>query len=145
MGLYVGSNFVTIEDFVFIQGQLKLLIILDMNNIISHTIECSKKSISDEKYYTFIMGYVSDDDISTKTCIETEGIKYYNKIGSIAKICTASLFTSYDFNNKVTLNDSLLKDIEEFPANHYYPDMVKLATHSSGYSSLFSFSNIDEI
>ncbi|WP_426629835.1 hypothetical protein [Priestia megaterium] len=41
----------------------------------------------------------------------------------------------YVFENKLTLNDSLQKYIKELKEDTYYPTLLRLATHSSGYSA----------
>ncbi|WP_427107927.1 serine hydrolase domain-containing protein [Lysinibacillus xylanilyticus] len=69
-------------------------------------------------------------------------IKYYYEIGSITKTFTTSLLSKYVIEKKLSIHDSIQKYIEEVKGEEYYPTLLRLATHSSGYSASLPLSKL---
>ncbi|MFJ7746147.1 serine hydrolase [Peribacillus sp. NPDC097295] len=61
--------------------------------------------------------------------------KYHYEIGSITKTFTASFLSKYVIERKLSINDSIQKYIEGIKEHEYYPTLLRLATHTSGYSA----------
>lgn len=109
-----------------------------MFEISDKTIRLIKKTCKGKKHLKLTIGYLSGNDSVIKIYNENGELdsfkKYYYEIGSITKTFTVSLLSKYVFENKMSLNDSIQKYIEELIADQYYPTLLRLATHSSGYS-----------
>ncbi|MCL2842036.1 MAG: beta-lactamase family protein [Oscillospiraceae bacterium] len=60
---------------------------------------------------------------------------YIYEIGSITKTFTTSLLAKYVHEGKMSLNDPISKYIDGLDA-HYYPTLIRLATHTAGYGYL---------
>jgi len=109
-----------------------------MFEISDKTLGLIKKTCKGKKNLKLTVGYLTGNDSVIKMYNENGELdsfeKYYYEIGSITKTFTASLFSKYVFENKMSLSDSIQKYIGELTSNQYYPTLQRLATHSSGYS-----------
>jgi CubicO group peptidase (beta-lactamase class C family) len=113
---------------------------IEINN---KTLGLIKKTCKGKKHLKLTVGYLTGNDSVIKTYNENGEIdsseKYYYEIGSITKTFTSSLLSKYVLENKMSLNDSIQKYIEELKSDRYYPTLLRLATHSSGYSGRLPF------
>ncbi|MGH4117868.1 serine hydrolase domain-containing protein [Clostridium sp.] len=109
-----------------------------MFEISDKTLRLIKKTCKGKKHLRLTVGYLTGNDSVIKIYNENGELdsykKYYYEIGSITKTFTASLMSKCVFENKMSLNDSIQKYIEKLIADQYYPTLLRLATHSSGYS-----------
>lgn len=109
-----------------------------MFEISDKTLRLIKKTCRGKKHLRLTIGYLIDDNSVIKIYKENGELnsskKYHYEIGSITKTFTVSLLSKYIFENKMSLNDSIHKYIEELKENGYYPTLLRLATHSSGFS-----------
>lgn len=109
-----------------------------MFEISDKTLRLIKKTCRGKKHLRLTIGYLIDDNSVIKIYKENGELnsskKYHYEIGSITKTFTVSLLSKYIFENKMSLNDSIHKYIEELKGNGYYPTLLRLATHSSGFS-----------
>lgn len=109
-----------------------------MFKISDKTLRLIKKTCRGKKHLRLTIGYLIDDNSVIKIYKENGELnsskKYHYEIGSITKTFTVSLLSKYIFENKMSLNDSIHKYIEELKGNGYYPTLLRLATHSSGFS-----------
>jgi len=109
-----------------------------MFEISDKTLRLIKKACKGKKHLKLTVGYLTGNDSVIKIYNENGELdsyeKYYYEIGSITKTFTASLLSKCVYENKMSLNDSIQKYIEELKADQYYPTLLRLATHSSGYS-----------
>ena len=103
-----------------------------------NTLRLIKKTCKGKKHLKLTVGYLTGNDSVIKIYDENGELdsfeKYHYEIGSITKTFTASLLSKYVFDNKMSLTDSIQKYIEELVVSQYYPTLIRLATHSSGYS-----------
>ena len=110
-----------------------------MFEISGETARLIKKTCKGKKHLKLTVGYLTDNNSIIKIYNENgeldSSIKYHYEIGSITKTFTASLLSKYAFENKLSINDSIQKYIEELREDEYYPTFLRLATHSSGYSA----------
>jgi len=110
-----------------------------MFEISEDTLRLIKKACKGKKHIKLTVGYLTDNNSIIKIYDENgeldSSIKYQYEIGSITKTFTASLLSKYVFENKMSINDSIQKYIEELKEDEYYPTLQRLATHSSGYSA----------
>ncbi|MEH7207825.1 serine hydrolase domain-containing protein [Priestia megaterium] len=109
-----------------------------MFEISDETLRLINKTCKGKKHLKLTVGYLKDNDPVTKTYNEGGEIdsskKYHYEIGSITKTFTVSLLSKYVSENKLLINDSIQKYIKEIKEDTYYPTLLRLATHSSGYS-----------
>ncbi|MEO4052833.1 serine hydrolase domain-containing protein [Solibacillus sp. CAU 1738] len=109
-----------------------------MFEISDETLRLIKRASRGKKHLKLTVGYLIDNNPVIKIYNEHGELdssnKYYYEIGSITKTFTASLLSKYVFENKLSINDSIQKYIEELKEHEYYPTLLRLATHSSGYS-----------
>ncbi|WP_141434329.1 serine hydrolase [Bacillus sp. 03113] len=109
-----------------------------MFEISDETLRLIKKTCRGKKYLKLTVGYFTDNNSVIKIYNENGELdpskKYHYEIGSITKTFTVSLLSKYVFENKLSINDSIQKYIEELKEDKYYPTLLRLATHSSGYS-----------
>ncbi|WP_274495859.1 serine hydrolase domain-containing protein [Priestia megaterium] len=109
-----------------------------MFEISDETLRLINKTCKGKKHLKLTVGYLKDNDPVTKTYNEGGEIdsskKYHYEIGSITKTFTVSLLSKYVSENKLSINDSIQKYIKEIKEDTYYPTLLRLATHSSGYS-----------
>ncbi|GAB1806008.1 serine hydrolase domain-containing protein [Priestia megaterium] len=109
-----------------------------MFEISDETVRLINKTCSGKKNLKLTVGYLTDNQYVIKIYNESGEIdsskKYHYEIGSITKTFTISLLSKYISENKLTLNDSIQKYIKELKEDTYYPTLLRLATHSSGYS-----------
>ncbi|MEH7460013.1 serine hydrolase [Bacillus pseudomycoides] len=109
-----------------------------MFEISDKTLRLIKKTCRGKKHLRLTIGYLIDDNSVIKIYKENGELnsskKYHYEIGSITKTFTVSLLSKYIFENKMSINDSIHKYIEELKENGYYPTLLRLATHSSGFS-----------
>ncbi|MFC5602146.1 serine hydrolase domain-containing protein [Sporosarcina koreensis] len=103
------------------------------------TLRQIKKTCRGKKHLKLTVGYVTDNHSVIKIFNENgeldPSIKCSYEIGSITKTFTASLLSKYVYENRLSLNDSIQKYIEELEEDRYYPSLLRLATHRSGYSA----------
>ncbi|MGD9605506.1 MAG: serine hydrolase domain-containing protein [Bacilli bacterium] len=66
---------------------------------------------------------------------------YLYEIGSISKVYLSCLLAKLIFEKKINLEDSIDKYLK-LPKDRIYPTVLSLATHTSGYCPLISFSFI---
>lgn len=82
-------------------------------------------------------------------CIYSKGreihpkYEYRYEIGSVTKVFTISLLCKALSEGRICLDDSISKYITLFPKK-YYPTIERLATHTSGYGTLYHKSMIKE-
>lgn len=109
-----------------------------MFEISDKTLRLIKKTCKGKKHLRLTIGYLIDDDVVIKIYNENGELnsskKYHYEIGSITKTFTVSLLSKYIFENKMSLNDPIHKYIEGLKGSEYYPTLLRLATHSSGFS-----------
>lgn len=75
---------------------------------------------------------------------ELEPIKYQYEIGSISKTFTASILCKAIADGRINLNDSISKYLP-LDSNTFYPTVLSLATHTSGYGKYpFSSSELSK-
>lgn len=110
-----------------------------MFEISDETLRLIKRASRGKKHLKLTVGYLTDNDSVIKIYNENGELnsskKYHYEIGSITKIFTVSLLSKYVFEKKLSINDSIQKYIEEVKGDDYYPTLLRLATHSSGYSA----------
>ncbi|MGE7602490.1 serine hydrolase domain-containing protein [Peribacillus sp. NPDC097675] len=108
-----------------------------MFEISDKTLRLIKKTCKGKKHLKLTIGYLTDNNSVVKIYNENGELdattKYHYEVGSITKTFTASLLSKYVFENKLSLNDSIQRYIEELREDEYYPTLLRLATHSSGY------------
>jgi len=114
-----------------------------MFEISEETLRLIKKTCKGKKDLKLTIGYLTDNNSVIKIYNEKGELdlseKYHYEIGSITKTFTASLLSKYIFENKMSINDPIQKYIEELKEDEYYPTLLRLATHSSGYSESLPF------
>lgn len=110
-----------------------------MFEISDETLRLIKKTCKGKKHLKLTIGYLTGNNSVIKIYNENGELdatkKYHYEIGSITKTFAVSLLSKYVFENKLSLNDSIKKYIEELRQDVYYPTFLRLATHSAGYSS----------
>ena len=110
-----------------------------MFEISDKTLRLIKKICKGKKHVKLTVGYLTDNNFVIKMYNENGELdsskKYHYEIGSITKTFTVSLLSKYVFENKMSINDSIQKYIEELKEDEYHPTLLRLATHSSGYSA----------
>jgi CubicO group peptidase (beta-lactamase class C family) len=109
-----------------------------MFEISDKTLRLIEKTSKGKKHLKLTVGYLTGNDSVIKIYNENGELdtfqKYYYEIGSITKTFTVSLLSKYVYENKMSIHDSIQKYIEELRADQYYPTLLRLATHTSGYS-----------
>ncbi|MBU8637563.1 serine hydrolase domain-containing protein [Bacillus pumilus] len=109
-----------------------------MFEISDETLRLIKRACRGKKHLKLTVGYLTDNHSVIKIYNEHGELdsskKYHYEIGSITKTFTASLLSKYVFEKKLSINDSIQKFTEEVTGDNYYPTLLRLATHSSGYS-----------
>ncbi|WP_144471392.1 serine hydrolase domain-containing protein [Bacillus pumilus] len=109
-----------------------------MFEISDETLRLIKRACRGKKHLKLTVGYLTDNHSVIKIYNEHGELdsskKYHYEIGSITKTFTASLLSKYVFEKKLSINDSIQKFTDEVKGDHYYPTLLRLATHSSGYS-----------
>ena len=111
-------------------------------------IELIKAFTKGKKHLKLNIGVLVGNQSYMKTFNETGEMDYENniyEIGSITKTFTASLLSKYVYENKMQLSDPISKYIQELDSDKYYPSLLKLATHTSGYSQTFPLSNWENL
>ncbi|PEE04073.1 serine hydrolase domain-containing protein [Bacillus pseudomycoides] len=110
-----------------------------MLEISDETLRLIKRASKGKKHLKLTVGYLTDNNSVIKTYNENGELdsskKYHYEIGSITKTFTVSLLSKYVFEKKLSINDSIQKYIGEIKGDDYYPTLLRLATHSSGYSA----------
>ena len=110
-----------------------------MFEISDETLRLIKKTCRGKKHVKLTIGYLIDNNYVIKIYNEDGELdtstKYSYEIGSITKTFTASLLSKYIYENKMSINDSIQKYIENLKEDKYYPTLLRLATHTSGYSA----------
>ena len=110
-----------------------------MLEISDETLRLIKRASKGKKHLKLTVGYLTDNDSVIKIYNENGELdsskKYHYEIGSITKTFTVSLLSKYVFEKKLSINDSIQKYIEEIRGDDYYPTLLRLATHSAGYSA----------
>jgi len=105
------------------------------NNIIFDKV---KEFIKNKEHLKLTIAFISNDETTIKTYNSLGEINspqtYIYEIGSITKTFTTSLLAKYVAEGKMSLDDSIAKYIEGLPAEQYYPNLRRLATHTAGYS-----------
>ncbi|OOM70006.1 beta-lactamase precursor [Clostridium puniceum] len=118
-----------------------------MFEISDKTLQLIKKTCRGKNHLRLTVGYLIDNDSEIKIYNENGEIdsdkQYYYEIGSITKTFTASLMSKYVLENKMSLDDSIEKYIEKLRVNHYYPTLLRLITHSSGYSEILPLNKME--
>lgn len=115
-----------------------------MFEINDETLRLINRASKGKKNLKLTIGYLIDNRFVIKIYNEDgeldSSIKYYYEIGSITKTFTASLLSKYVIEKRLSINDSIQKYVEEVRGKGYYPTLLRLATHSSGYSARLPFS-----
>lgn len=110
-----------------------------MFEICGETLRLIKKTCKGKKHLKLTVGYLASNHPVIKIFNENGELvtskKYHYEIGSITKTFTISLLSKYIFENKMSINDSIQKYIGELREDVYYPTLLRLSTHSSGYST----------
>lgn len=111
-----------------------------MFELSDNTLRLIKKACRGKKHIKLTVGYWTNDNYVIKIFNENGELdsfkKYIYEVGSITKTFTVSLLSKYVFENKMSLNDSIQKYITDLREDRYYPTLLRLATHSSGYSEM---------
>jgi len=114
-----------------------------MDKLEQKSLNLIKKFTKGKKHLKLNIGFLIDNKTTSMTFDETGEIDFENhiyEIGSLTKTFTASLLAKYVYENKMSLNDPINKYIPELVQDKYYPSLLKLATHTSGYPSTYPFS-----
>ncbi|WP_286924227.1 MULTISPECIES: serine hydrolase domain-containing protein [Lysinibacillus] len=110
-----------------------------MFEISNETLRLIKRTSRGKEHLKLTVGYLRDNHSVIKIFNENGELhspeKYQYEIGSITKTFTTSLLSKYVFEKKMSINDSIEKYIEGVKGEDYYPTLLRLATHSSGYSA----------
>lgn len=118
-----------------------------MFEINDETKKIIKKATKGKKNIRLTIGYLSGDTYTIRVYDENGEVaspeKYNYEIGSITKTFTTSLLAKYVEENKMSLDDSVLRYITGLNKEDYYPTLIRLATHTSGYSQFLPLSAID--
>ncbi|NRD78531.1 beta-lactamase family protein [Bacillus sp. BRMEA1] len=116
-----------------------------MFEISDETLRFINKTCRGKKHIKLTVGYLTDNNSVIKIYNENGELdsskKYHYEIGSITKTFTASLLSKYVFEKKLSINDTIQKYIEDLKEHEYYPTLVRLATHTSGYSTTLPLNN----
>ncbi|MCU5174649.1 serine hydrolase domain-containing protein [Bacillus paranthracis] len=116
-----------------------------MFEISDRTLRLIKKTCKGKEHLRLTIGYLIDDNAVIKMYNENGELnsskKYHYEIGSITKTFTVSLLSKYIFENKMSINDSIHKYIKGLKENEYYPTLLRLATHSSGFPGRLPLNN----
>ncbi|MBY0123798.1 serine hydrolase [Bacillus sp. S/N-304-OC-R1] len=116
-----------------------------MFEISDETLQLIKNACRGKKHLKLTVGYLIDNNSVIKIYNENGELHssqtYHYEIGSITKTFTSSLLSKYVSENKVSLNDSIQKYVEGLKKDEYYPTLLRLATHSSGYSQTLPLNN----
>ncbi|MED1088631.1 serine hydrolase domain-containing protein [Bacillus paramycoides] len=101
------------------------------------TLQLIKKTCQGKKHIKLTVGYLFKDEPVVNVYNEDGELdpseKYQYEIGSITKTFTTSLLSKYVAENKLSLDDSIQKYVDGLNEHEYYPTLLRLATHSSGY------------
>lgn len=128
------------EDLVGIETWGWCIMTVVMND---KTLQMIRKACKGKKHLILSVGYVRGAE--SGICVFNEhgemdpDREYRYEIGSITKTFTTSLLSKYVSENRMSLNDSIHKYVEGLSEEKYYPTLLRLATHSSGYSNLLPF------
>ncbi|MFS0782938.1 serine hydrolase domain-containing protein [Bacillus sp. 1P06AnD] len=111
-----------------------------MFEISDKTLKLIKRACRGKKHIKLTVGYLTTDNHSVIKIFNEKGEqdpskKYHYEIGSITKTFTVSLLSKYVAEDKLSINDSIQTYIEDLKGDEYYPTLLRLATHSSGYSA----------
>ncbi|MGE7840300.1 serine hydrolase domain-containing protein [Lysinibacillus sp. NPDC093712] len=116
-----------------------------MFEIGEETLRLIRKTCRGKNHLKLTLGYLTDNHTVIKVFNENgeldSSIKYHYEIGSITKTFTTSLLSKYVFENKLSLNDSIQMYIEELKGEDYYPTLLRLATHTSGFGAKLPLNN----
>jgi len=111
-----------------------------MNPIDDKTLKLIQKTCKGKTNIKLTVGYLDAGGSQTiKVFNETGEIpqeNYIYEIGSITKTFTASLMAKQIYEGRMSLDDSISKYIDGLDSDTYYPTLKRLATHTSGYSTL---------
>ena len=112
-----------------------------MFEISDETLRLIKKTCKGKKHLKLTIGYLTGNHSKIKIYNENGEFdatkKYHYEVGSITKTFTASLLSKYVFENKMSLNDSIQRYIEELNEDEYYPTLLR-----SCYSLGWIFSKV---
>ncbi|MFJ7666573.1 serine hydrolase domain-containing protein [Lysinibacillus sp. NPDC097195] len=116
-----------------------------MFEINEETVRLINKTCRGKTHLKLTIGYLIDNNAVIKVFNENGELepstKYHYEIGSITKTFTTSLLSKYVFENKVSLSDSIQVYVEQLQGTGYYPTLLRLATHSSGYGASLPLNN----
>ncbi|MGE4213190.1 MAG: serine hydrolase domain-containing protein [Anaerotignaceae bacterium] len=91
---------------------------------------------TDKRDVKLTIGVLKADEINYKLYgyngKELTPVEYEYEIGSISKTFTASMLSKAIADGHINLNDSISKYLS-LESNTFYPDILSLATHTSGY------------
>lgn len=115
-----------------------------MYELNANTINLINKACKGKKHIRLTVGYLLNDVATIRVFSEggeiTSPQMYSYEIGSITKTFTTSLLSKYIFEKKMSLHDPIQKYIKGLDPDCYYPSLLRLSTHSSGYSGLWPLS-----
>jgi len=113
-----------------------------MMQLDSSTLAIIKKACKGKKHVKLTIGYILNDEITVRVFdenSETQNENYIYEIASITKTFTATLLSKFIYENKMSLDDSILKYFGGLDDDKYYPTLKRLATHTAGYSTALPF------
>jgi len=108
-----------------------------MSQLDSKSLSLINKICKGKKHIKLTIGFIANDEKVIKVFDKTgeiENKNYIYEVGSITKTFTASLMAKYILDEKMALSDSIEKYIDGLDNGRYYPNLKRLATHTSGYS-----------
>jgi len=97
-------------------------------------------AIKDKPHIKFTIGVLHDDKTMLKLYDTSGEIPYESHLyetGSIGKVFLTALLAKYLHEGKMNLDDRVSKYMPELKSGEYYPTLKRLATHTSGYSTLY--------
>jgi len=101
------------------------------------------KACEGKTYIKLTVGTLDSDGTQTIKVFgangEIQNENYIYEIGSITKTFTASLFSKYIYEKKMTLDDRISKYLDGLDSEKYYPTLERLATHTAGYPTYLPF------
>ncbi len=114
-----------------------------MFSLDSKTLSLNNKVCKGKPNIKLTVGFIDEDGVKTIKVFneagEIENSNYVYEIGSITKTFTTSLLAMYIQQQKMSLDDSILKYVNGLDSGKYYPTLKRLCTHTAGYAQSLPF------